>query len=354
MFLGEMQQIMQPLIIPFFIPHAGCPHNCSYCNQHLTGGTASVLPHMQQVVDKVHEWTARSPDRFTEVAFFGGSFTMLPRQQQIGLLEAVQPLMDKNLVQGIRISTRPDALDNAHLALLSAYRVSTIEIGVQSLSDDVLQLASRGHCADDSLKAINRVAKAGFNTGAQLLPGLPGDSLAKALASLRGIIDAGADFVRIYPALVLAGTALAELYKKGKWQPLLLDEAVNWSAQMLLLAAREKIPVIRLGLQSDEGLIVGDTILAGPWHPAFGQLVRSKLYCNLAEQMSDKLGNKGQLGCHPARLADVVGHKRSNLIRWQQLDLEFTIRPQPELEPEQLMLQTVNGTAIGSIFCDFL
>lgn len=340
------------LIIPFFIPHAGCPHSCSYCNQHLTTGTALALPGQEQIIDKVHQWVKNAGERFTEVAFFGGSFTMLPEVQQQSLLEAVQPLLARKLVHGIRISTRPDALESARLAFLSAYQVTTIEIGVQSLSDDVLQLAERGHTASDSCQAVTRVARAGFNTVAQLLPGLPGDTIELTLDSLKTVIDAGAGFVRIYPALVLAGTKLAKQYRDADWQPLTLDEAVSWSAKMLILANRAKVPVIRMGLQSDEHLVVGKTVLAGPWHPAFGQLVSSELYFRLAKQLADRVGGTGQLFCNPARMADVTGHKRNNVVRWQQLGFDFKIRPQAVLAKEQLALLTDKGSVTGSIFSD--
>ncbi|MDK9718757.1 MAG: radical SAM protein, partial [Trichlorobacter sp.] len=176
---------MRPLIIPFFIPHAGCPHTCLFCNQHLISGVEQQIPSAEQIIETVQQWLVRSPDRAAEVAFYGGSFTLLSRKQQEQLLDAVQPLIEQQIIKNIRISTRPDALDEVILAFLADHKVATIEIGVQSLDDQVLLLSKRGHTAADSLAAIKRVKAAGFQVGAQLLPGLPGDTREKALDSVK-------------------------------------------------------------------------------------------------------------------------------------------------------------------------
>lgn len=345
---------MRPLIVPFFIPHAGCPHQCAYCNQRLTTRQTLSLPQAEQIQRTVLEWTRRSTGRPVEVAFFGGSFTLLPMKQRQQLLESVQPLLDQGLVNGIRISTRPDGLCDAILSFLAEYRVSTIEIGVQSLDNGVLKQSDRGHTATDSIAAIMRVARAGFHTGAQLLPGLPGDTPDKALASLSGVMAAGAGFVRIYPALVLAGTRLAGQYAAGDWQPPALDATIRLCARMLLMAQKAGIPVIRLGLQSDEGLVAGETVLAGPWHPAMGQLARGELYYALVSKLADQLGEPlEQIVCHTARISDVIGHKRRNLSRWQQRGLPAKqVVAGPGLEPEEVMVQSRYKRMKGSIIAN--
>lgn len=342
---------MHPLIIPLFIPHAGCPHACLYCNQRLTAREADDLPRPEQIRATVREWLRRSPGRPAEVAFFGGSFTLLPRERQERLLDAVQPLLDAGQLSGIRISTRPDGLDEAALAFLRDHRVHTVEIGVQSLDDEVLQRAGRGHRAAESCAAIGRVAGAGFHTGAQLLPGLPGDTPERSLASLAGVIGAGAQFVRIYPALVLAGTGLAQLHATGDWHPPSLDATVRLCARMLLMAAKAGIPVIRLGLQSDEGLVAGETVLAGPWHPALGQLARGELYFLLVCALAGRLaGPPEQVFCHPRRIADVVGHARRNLVRWHQRGLAVQrVLADAGLAPDELVVQSCGHRMSGSI-----
>jgi len=342
---------MPPLIVPFFIPHAGCPQQCLYCNQHLTARQLPGLPQSEEILRTVQKWVRRSPGRPVETAFFGGSFTLLPINEQQQLLESVQPLLRQGLVDSIRISTRPDGLADDILSFLAQYKVRTIEIGVQSLDDAVLQRSLRGHSAADSVAAIIRVTRAGFCTGAQLLPGLPGDTPHKALASLSGVIAAGAQFVRIYPALVLAGTRLAEQYAAGEWQPPSLDATIRLCARMLLMAQKAKIPVIRLGLQSDDGLLANETVLAGPWHPALGQLARGELYYSLVCKMSGLLAEPvTEVACHPARISDVTGQKRRNLLRWQKLGLSIKrIYADACLAPEEISVQSLNQKMTCSI-----
>ena len=343
---------MRPLIIPFFIPHAGCPHTCLFCNQRLISGVEAPLPSASQITETVHQWLIRSRDRTSEVAFYGGSFTLLPRIQQEQLLDAVQPLIDQQLVKSIRISTRPDALGQAVLEFLADRKVATIEIGVQSLDDQVLLLSERGHTAADSLVAIQRVKAAGFQVGAQLLPGLPGDTREKALDSVKGVIAAGAEFVRIYPAVVLSDTALADQLKTGQYQPPDLEQGVKNCAQMLHLCLRAGIPVIRLGLQAEEGLSAEGAILAGCWHPALGQLVKAQLYYDLVVTLASQfVSTEGlQLACHPDRLSEVQGHARNNLIHWQQSGLAIKkVQADASLQHDQVCLSNLQQKNTGSI-----
>jgi histone acetyltransferase (RNA polymerase elongator complex component) len=342
---------MRPLIIPFFIPHAGCPHTCLFCDQRLISGEQVQLPTNQQIVATTEAWLARSAGRPAEVAFYGGSFTLLPQQTQQRLLAAVQPLVATGRVQGIRLSTRPDALDAATLNFLAAHQVRTIEIGVQSLNDEVLQRSGRGHTSQQSLESIQRVAAAGFQIGVQLLPGLPADTPAKALASVRGVIAAGAQFLRIYPAVVLAGTGLAGLYRQGSYQPPDLDQGVATCARLLHAALKADCPVIRIGLQTDGGLAQRDTILAGCWHPALGQLVKGELYYDLIQQLTERQGVSGAitLFCHPSRLPEVQGHSQRNLTRWQRNGLAITIQTDSSMTQHEVRLQTMQHTLIGSL-----
>lgn len=340
------------LTVPFFIPHAGCPHTCVFCNQKLISGQSGNLPSADEIRDTVKQWVSRSPGRSTEVAFFGGSFTLLPIEQQTELLEAVQPLIKQQIVRAIRLSTRPDGLSDSVLSFLAAHGVQTIEIGVQSLDDDVLKSAGRGHTAADSLNAIKRSIKAGFRVGAQLLPGLPGDTPDKSMDSLRGVISSGAHFVRIYPALALSNTTLAARYLAGEWKPPTLYEATLLAARMLLMAMQANIPVIRLGLQSDETLNRDGSVLAGPWHPAFGQLARGELYYSLVCAMASQAAMPVlRISCHPTRVSDVTGHGRNNVIRWQQNGFfaDTIIVTDESLLPEELLLETACGSVKGSI-----
>jgi histone acetyltransferase (RNA polymerase elongator complex component) len=343
---------MRSLIIPFFIPHAGCPHTCLFCNQRLISGVDAALPTTSQITETVLQWCARSTRRPAEVAFYGGSFTLLSQKLQEQLLGALHPLFEQDLVSGIRISTRPDALDDASLAFLTAHQVKTIEIGVQSLDNQVLLQSKRGHTAADSLDAIRRVRAAGFQVGAQLLPGLPGDTAEKALASIKGVISAGVHFVRIYPAVVLADTLLASHYKAGQYQPPDLADGVQVCARMVQLCLKAGVPVIRIGLQAEEGLSADGAVLAGCWHPALGHLVKGQLYHDLViALLADLVTTDGlQLFCHPARLSEVQGHACSNLQRWQQAGVPIMkVQTDLELKHDQIVLKTMQQKITGSI-----
>lgn len=342
---------MHPLIIPFFIPHAGCPHTCLFCDQHLISGEQAQMPTAARIMVTAQEWLGRSPGRPAEVAFYGGSFTSLPRKAQQRLLDAVQPLLAAGAVQGIRLSTRPDALDDDTLGFLARYQVRTIEIGVQSLDDEVLHRSGRGHTGRQALDALERSTAAGFQVGAQLLPGLPGDTPGTALDSLRGVLAAGARFLRIYPAVVLAGTGLAELYHRGSYQPPDLEQGVRISARLLHAAMLAGCPVIRIGLQADEGLSQGDGILAGCWHPALGQLVKGELYYDLVRQLAESRDVSGAVTivCHPARLSEVQGHGHRNLVRWHRDGLSVAVDGDASLAQHELRLETIQHKMTGSL-----
>jgi histone acetyltransferase (RNA polymerase elongator complex component) len=242
-----------------------------------------------------------------EIAFYGGTFSLLPIQQQQLYLCAAQDFIDSGRVDSIRISTRPDALDEDCLARLRNGGVQTIEIGCQSFADAVLEQAGRGHSAAQSSAAVQRCRDAGFNVGIQLMPGLPGGDVEEALSSLRRALELKPAFLRIYPTVVIAGTALAKLWDSEAYSPWSLDETVELCADMLLLCRQHDMPVIRLGLQQDESL--GKNLLAGPFHPAFGQLVRSRIWRRALARVGI-LGLK--LGVHPDDLSDVVGHRGEN------------------------------------------
>ena len=293
-------------IYPVFIPHAGCPHRCLFCAQNKST-SKDEIPDADMVVRQLD---AMLPVHGRgQIAFYGGTFSLLPIGQQQRFLDAAGRFVDSGRVSGIRISTRPDALDQACLDRLRAGGVHTIEIGCQSFSDAVLEQAGRGHSAAESIAAVRRCRDAGFHVGVQLMPGLPGGDVEEALRSLRQALDLKPAFLRIYPTVVIAGTALAELWKAGDYHPWSLDQAVELCADMLLLCRRSDIPVIRLGLQQDSAL--QRNLLAGPFHPAFGQLVRSRIW----RRALVRAGTHGYpLTVHPDDLSDVLGHRGENRV----------------------------------------
>lgn len=291
-------------IYPVFIPHAGCPHRCLFCDQDRS--TRQSVAADFKSVDNFLE-TALPLKGDGEIAFYGGSFSLLPSIQQDQYLAIAGRFVASGQVAGVRISTRPDALDDRCIAHLRAFGVTTVEIGCQSFSDSVLTAAGRGHTAADSISSVRRCLNAGLHVGVQLMPGLPGGDAGEALQSLQQALDLKPSFVRIYPTVVIEGTMLADLWKSGGYQAWALDETVDLCADMLLLCRQVEIPVVRLGLQTDPQL--EENFLAGPYHPAFGQLVRSRLW----RRALDRAGLYCKKFCvNPHDLSDVMGHRNEN------------------------------------------
>jgi histone acetyltransferase (RNA polymerase elongator complex component) len=311
------------MIIPFFIPHSGCPHQCVFCNQkNITGQTTPVTP--PEIPRKITEYLAiSSTDKPAHVAFYGGSFTALPFETQRAYLNAVQPFIQTGQIAGIRLSTRPDCITNEVLALLKEYRVTTIELGVQSMEDAVLIRSGRGHTATDTMNAINLIRSSDFLIGLQLMPGLPGDSAESFRKTIDTVIGLKPDFVRIYPALVIKDTPLEDLYASARYVPLSLDDAVSWCREALERFELTGIGVIRIGLQPTEELEKTGTIIAGPYHPAFRQLVESSILLDkMRRALRNSTGETGRVTfqVNPKDLSAAIGQKRSNI---KKLEKEF-------------------------------
>ena len=272
---------VRPLIIPVFIPFQGCPHRCVFCDQERISsqqGKKIGKGHVEKILNKAVHSNGFDPQRKPEVAFYGGTFTNLPFDQIEDLLEAVAPFIEQRLISTIRVSTRPDALDEKRLKVMMEKGVSIVELGVQSMDNRVLDLSGRGHSAEDSVRAVELLKRYGFRVGVQLMPGLPGDSRDRSYSTVKKVLDLRPDMVRLYPAVVIRGTGLADLYEKGRYQPQGLDEAVDICMESCIQFEDEGIPVIRMGLMSSPSLLEEGQIIAGPWHPAFGFLVRSAIY----------------------------------------------------------------------------
>lgn len=344
---------MKPVTVPFFISHQGCPHTCIFCDQRAISGAAGRLPAETEIVDKVLAWRRSAGNRPLEVAFFGGTFSALPRDIQAKLLAPLQPLLADNTVTSIRISTRPDSIDTDTVEWLAQRGVRTIELGVQSMDDKVLESSGRGHDAASAHAAIRCVKAQGLSAGAQLMPGLPGGTPLSSLRSLESVIVAGADFVRIYPVVVLAGTELARRFESGAYDPLGVEQGIALCKVLLHAAMKADVTVIRMGLQADESLDA-DTVLAGCWHPAFGQLVRSELYFDLVRHLS--AGMKGAIAhairCHPSRVSDCVGQGRRNLRRLGGEWRAVRVMPDAGVLPEEVALDYVNHCLKGNIVTD--
>lgn len=344
---------MKRVTVPFFISHQGCPHTCIFCDQHIISGAIGQLPTSAEIIAKVRTWQRSAGSCSLDVAFFGGTFTALALDIQEQLLGPLQPLLASAEIDAVRISTRPDCIDADHVGWLAGRGVRTIELGVQSMDNSVLAAAGRGHDAASSDAAIRCVRQHGLSVGAQLMPGLPGDTPAISLRSLECVIAAGADFVRIYPALVLRGTELARRFDAGEYSPLGLDEAVRLCKVLLHTALRAGVAVIRIGLQDDEGLNSG-AVLAGCRHPAFGQLVRSELFYDLLRQLASGLPDAAPLSirCHPARISDVIGQGRVNLKRLRKLGMVLEVKPDVSLLQEEVAIFCLDYHIKGHIVTD--
>ena len=308
---------MKPLIVPFFISHQGCPHQCVFCDQERISGQRAGLPEPAEMIATIDRYVASGGGRPLEVAFYGGTFTSLPRHDQEQLLAPLQPLMATGRVAGVRLSTRPDAVDGERARFLASRGVATVELGVQSMDDAVLGAAGRGHASSHVAEAFASLRGAGIAVAAQLMPGLPGDTAESALISLERVLALSPAFVRIYPTVVVAGTRLADLWRSGDYTPLGLDDAVSLCASMLRRCLAAGVPVIRIGLQPTEELERPGTVLAGPWHPAFRQLVESELFYGLLERLAEGIpaGSFMEVACAPRRISDVAGQHRRNLVR---------------------------------------
>jgi histone acetyltransferase (RNA polymerase elongator complex component) len=320
-------------LYPFFIPHAGCPHRCLFCSQQQPGGGDPPSPaEVSSVLDQILPYCGDG-----EVAFYGGTFTLLPAAQQRDWLEAVAPFVRSGRVAGIRVSTRPDALPPGSAERLAAFGVTTVELGCQSFSAEVLRLAGRGHNERAAAISVGRLRQAGLAVGLQLMPGLPGGDRAEAMASLTAALALAPDFLRIYPTVVLRDTGLARWYLAGHYCPVALEEAVDWCAEMLWLCRRAGVPVIRLGLQATPELDGGEALLAGPYHPAFGQLVRSRLWLRALMRGLAVTGAR-RVAVHPAEMADAIGHRRGNYCELQRRFGDLTLVPDSFLPRGHLAL----------------
>lgn len=283
-------------ILPIFIPHAGCPHQCVFCNQRTISGQRK--PAYEGAKEQISTWLQWfKPGEKQEAAFYGGSFTALEMSLQESLLQLTDQLIEQKIIGRVRLSTRPDAITIEGIQLLKKHKVYLVEMGVQSLDNGVLKLAERGHSAEVVEEAMLLLKKAGLKTGIQLMVGMPGQSFASVKETVAKVIALKPDIARIYPLLVIKGTPLAKQYTIGGFQPLTVEEAVEQAAYMYQELTEAGIKVIRIGLQADEELCSPGNIVAGPYHPSMGELVKSRALRNKIEQalVSSRASLKGEV-----------------------------------------------------------
>lgn len=306
-------------VIPVFVPHLGCPHRCVFCNQRRISGSdrPATAATVREAVARAAALPPSGAKR--QLAFYGGSFTAIPAEEQEELLGAAAEEIRNGRLDAIRLSTRPDAIDDAVLERLRRFGVETVELGAQSMDDDVLALSGRGHTAADVERAARAVRAAGFRLVLQMMTGLPGDSAEKDVETARRLIALRPEAVRIYPTVVVRDTALYELWKAGEYRAHTVEDAVEVCARLLPLFDEAGIEVIRLGLNPTEELS-GGAAVAGAYHSALGELVRSRVLLEKARSLLAQVepGSRVLLGIAPRFVSQLTGQKKENLRRLRE------------------------------------
>lgn len=311
--MPDFSMIKKHFNIPVFIPELACPFQCIYCNQKKISGCYAV-PSGEEInkIITAHLNTIPKEKTQIELAFFGGNFTGLNINDQEKYLKIIQPYIDQGRISGIRISTRPDYINPEVLKILKKYKVKTIELGAQSMDDEVLRRSRRGHKTEDIANASAMIKEAGFSLGLQMMIGLPGDTIDKAISTAHKITALKADNARIYPALVIQGTKLEDLYNKGLYQPLSMNEAIIWSKNLLKIFENASVKVIRIGLHPSEGLLKGKELVAGPFHPSFRELVLTSVWKDLLAPLVEEKGQKIEIVVASDQLNYAIGYNGVN------------------------------------------
>lgn len=308
-------------IIPIFVPHLGCKKCCTFCNQkEISGEQKQVTPQDVKETIEYYLKNFKNEKNYVEVAFFGGSFTAIDKKIQESLLSAVQPYIKEKKVDSIRLSTRPDAIDKDILKMLKKYHVKTIELGVQSTNNYILARCKRGHSFEDVKKASKMIKWRGFKLGHQMMVGLPESSEKDDIQTAKDIIKLKPKMVRIYPVLVIKGTQLADEYEKKEFIPLNVSQAVERTKEIVKLFRKKHIEVIRTGLQNTNTITEPgkekSQVIAGPYHPAFGQLVEDAIWYDKITDEIKKINAKVikiEIQANRENINNIVGHKKENI-----------------------------------------
>lgn len=339
-------------IIPIFVPHLGCQNNCTFCNQKKISGQTKMVT-ANDVKDTIEYYLSHFKDnnKYVEVAFFGGSFTAIDTNKQIELLEAVQEYIQNKKVNSIRISTRPDAIDKEILKRMRKYHVKTIELGVQSTNNYILNKCKRGHTGEDVKKASKLIRRYGFILGHQMMVGLPESTKQDEINTAKELIKLKPKIVRIYPVLVIKDTELANEYERGEYTPLTVGQAVERCKEIVDLFNRKKINVIRIGLQNTEEISDPSTekssVVAGPYHPAFRQLVESGMWyeaiLNKIKKINSKV-KKVKIIANDININNIIGHKKENILKLKEIyDVDVVIEKNEKIKPGKFELKVIES-----------
>ena len=339
-------------IIPIFVPHLGCPNNCTFCNQKRISGQTKMVT-AKDVKDTIEYYLSHFKDdnKYVEVAFFGGSFTAIDISKQIELLESVQEYIRNKLVNSIRISTRPDAIDKEILKRMKKYHVKTIELGVQSTNNYILNKCKRGHTGEDVEKASKLIRRHGFILGHQMMVGLPESTKQDEINTAKELISLKPKIVRIYPVLVIKDTELADEYERGEYTPLTVGQAVERCKEIVDLFNRKKINIIRIGLQNTEEISDPSTekssVVAGPYHPAFRQLVESSMWydsiVNNIKKVNVKV-KKVKIISNDININNIIGHKKENILKLKEIyDVDVVIEKNDKIKPGRFKIEIMES-----------
>ena len=327
--------------VALFVPNNGCPHRCSFCNQRsITGKLSQPTPNDVAEAARIAKKSLGERTKNAEIAFFGGSFTAVERGYMVSLLEAASPFLRDGSFAGIRISTRPDAIDPEILAVLKRYGVTAIELGAQSMDDRVLPLNGRGHTAAQVEEASRQIRAGGFSLGLQMMTGLYGSTPEKEMRTARKLAALFPDTVRIYPTVVLRGTELGNRYLAGAYRPPELEATVDLCADLLDFFEEKGITVIRLGLHASKEL--ERDRLAGPWHPAFRELCESRrLLLKIKAELEREGRPPGSLRIHvnPSGASIAAGQKKSNLAALCEAGFPARIVPDETVERGRFFIE---------------
>lgn len=334
-------------IIPIFVPHLGCPNDCTFCNQKkISGQTKNVKAEDVKNTIEYYLNNFKDDNKYIEVAFFGGSFTGIDVDKQKELLSVAYEYIKNKKIDSIRISTRPDYINKEILKMLKSYGVKTIELGVQSTNDYILNKSKRGHTFEDVKKASKLIRKNGFILGHQMMVGLPESTRQDEINTAKDLIKLKPKIVRIYPVLVIKGTQLEKDYESGEYTPLTVEQAVETAKDLLVLFNKKKINVIRIGLQNTNEITDPSSnesqVVAGPYHPAFRQLVESRLwYDNIANEIKKVNSNVShiQIDVNPSDINNAVGHKRINIEKINDTyNTDLKINPNSKIKKGKLKI----------------
>lgn len=300
--------------IPIFLPQYGCINDCVFCNQKSITGK-SKNPNIHEVHNIIETWltSIKASETEVEIAFFGGNFLGLSPKVQIDYLSVAEEFVKQGKISSIRFSTRPDTINEKSLNRISDFSVKTIEIGVQSMDDDVLTASGRGHSSESSIVAAKLIIQYGYQLGMQMMVGLPMDSIEKAYHTAEKIIELGASQTRIYPVLVLKNTPLESLYEQKKYAPLSLIDAVLQVAPLVELFKKNQVKILKVGLHPSEAYAEGKDLIAGPYHPSFHELVLSEIWKQRFEREILTISiPQFEIRVHPSEINHAIGYKGAN------------------------------------------